>query len=220
MARALVLQAAGINCDLETARAFELAGASADLRHVNTLDARDPFAGYDLLAIPGGFSYGDDVAAGRILGDRIVRQFGDALHRFVENGRPVLGICNGFQVLVSAGLLPGGNAERAALDTNVSGSFACRWVTLRRGGASSIWTADFAADEAIELPIAHAEGRLIGDEATIERHAAFTYAEPAQRLSDDLPANPNGSVADVAGLTDSTGLVMGLMPHPERYVEP
>ncbi len=213
--RVLVLQAAGINCDRETARAFELAGATAELRHVNALDKHQPFEGFDLLAIPGGFSYGDDVAAGRILGDRLARELGDPLRDFVARGGPVIGICNGFQVLVSSGLLPG-DQRRAALDENASGSFTCRWVTLRRGPADCVWTRGWGEDEAVELPVAHAEGRLRADDET---GGAILYASPAEALVADLPPNPNQSVGDIAGLTDTTGLVLGLMPHPERYVE-
>ena len=223
---ALVLQAAGINCDRETARAFELAGASAELRHVNALlGTGNPFDGFDLLAIPGGFSFGDDVAAGRILGDRLRRELGDAIRTFVAAGKPVIGICNGFQVLTQAGLLPGGTDENpVALDDNVSGSFLCRWTTLKKGDGRCVWTSGWGDDEAVELPVAHAEGRLIFRDAAAREAAAgrraIVYGEPSSALPMDLPANPNASADDIAGLCDETGLVLGLMPHPERYVEP
>ncbi len=218
MPRALVLQAAGINCDRETARAFELAGAEVETKHVNTLDAKKPFDDFQLLAIPGGFSYGDDVAAGRILGDRLVRDFGDALRAFVDRGHPIIGICNGFQVLVSAGILPGGDG-RSALATNAAGQFTCRWVTMQRAEASCVWTSCFSPDEPFELPLAHAEGRLVSDPAAVAGHQALSYRDPSTPLAADLPPNPNGSLDAIAGLTDTTGLVLGLMPHPERYLE-
>ena len=231
--RALVLRAAGINCDLETAHAFELAGASAERRHVNELAGlADPFDGYDLLAVPGGFSYGDDIAAGRVLGDRLGRELGPAVRRFVDRGRPVVGICNGFQVLTQSGLLADDAAGRAAALTRnandathaTGGRYACRWVTLRAAGDRCVWTRGW--DGPVELPMAHAEGRLVFRDADARRDAeasgrvAVVYADPAGDLPGDFPANPNGSDGGVAGLCDDTGLVLGLMPHPERYVDP
>ena len=231
--RALVLRAAGINCDLETAHAFGLAGAVAERRHVNELAGRsDPFDGYDLLAIPGGFSYGDDVAAGRILGDRLARELGPALRRFVDRGRPIVGICNGFQVLTQAGLLPGdvpGTEGRAVALTRNSndatgGRYACRWVTVRGVAGHCVWTRDW--DGPVELPMAHAEGRLVYRDDAARRavaeagRVAVVYVPSAGELPGDFPPNPNGSADDVAGLCDDTGLVLGLMPHPERYVDP
>ena len=235
MPRALVLRAAGINCDLETARAFELAGAQAERVHVNRLVERPELLDdFDLLAVPGGFSYGDDVAAGRILGDRLARELGDPMRRFVERGGPIIGICNGFQVLTSSGLLPGdvdGQSGRTCAltqnsDEATGGRYACRWVTLKKAAKHCVWTGDWADDESVELPMAHAEGRLVfRDEAAREAvvrasRVAVTYGEPAAGLPDDLPDNPNGSEHDIAGLCDESGLVLGLMPHPERYVEP
>ncbi len=219
MPNALVLQAAGINCDRETARAFELAGAQADLRHINELATlQHPFDDYDLLAIPGGFSFGDDVAAGRILGDRLARGFGDHVRRFIEKGRPVIGICNGFQTLASSGLLGGS----CALDDNAGAAFVCRWSSLVRGRSPCVWLRNWQEDEVVELPIAHAEGRVVfADEAaTSSARAAVTYVAPSRQLSADMPPNPNGSVGNIAGLCDASGLMLGLMPHPERFVEP
>lgn len=229
-----MIRAAGINCDAETAHAFECAGASATCLHANRIvDDPNVLKDFQLLAIPGGFSYGDDIAAGRILGDRLTRQLGDVLRRFVDAGKPVIGICNGFQVLTQTDLLPGklgGRHERiCALTQNADeatgGRYACRWVSLRKIATHSAWTADFADDETIEMPMAHAEGRLVfrDDDA---RHAlaengriAIKYVEPASPLPADMPYNPNGSMDDIAGLCDESGLVLGLMPHPERYVD-
>ena len=235
MPNALVLRAAGINCDLETAHAFELAGATATRLHVNRL-AENPalLADFDLLAIPGGFSHGDDIAAGRILGDRLAREFGEALRRFVDRGGPILGICNGFQVLTNTGLLPGdvdgveGHACALTRNSNDStgGRYACRWVSLKKASDGCVWTSDLAQGETIELPMAHAEGRIVFRDdaaraATLAAgRVALAYAESSAALPGDLPANPNGSADGIAGLCDASGLVLGLMPHPERFVDP
>ena len=230
---ALVLRAAGINCDRETARAFALAGATPSVLHVNRL-AENPqmLADFDLLAIPGGFSYGDDVAAGRILGDRLARELGDDLRRFVGAGKPVVGICNGFQVLTQSGLLGEDAHGRACAltqnaDDATGGRYACRWVTCRRVAPHCVWTKAWGEDELIELPMAHAEGRLVFRDESARRAAseegrvAVAYADPIESdlLPPDLPGNPNGSVDGIAGLCDESGLVLGLMPHPERYVD-
>ena len=160
--RALILRAAGTNCDAETAHAFRLAGATPTTLHVARV-AENPaiLDDFDLLAIPGGFSYGDDIAAGRILSDQLNRTLADPLRRFVDQGRPVIGICNGFQVLVQTGLLPGGDERICALTDNAGGSFICRWITLQTVAPRCVWTRDWGEGESIELPIAHAEGRLV-----------------------------------------------------------
>ena len=232
-ARAIVLRAAGTNCDQETAWALEKAGARAERLHVNRLlEAPDPLAGVDLLVIPGGFTYGDDLGAGRILGVKLEHRLKDAIEALVARGGLVLGICNGFQALVRAGLLPGGG-RRATLARNASGKFEARWVRLRAEAARSPWV---EAGELLDLPTAHGEGRLVLESphalGELERagQVAFRYVEPeggepgvggeAGRSPAAYPANPSGSPGDVAGLVDPTGRILGLMPHPERNVEP
>ena len=222
--RALLLRAAGTNCDAETAHAFALAGATPTTLHVARV-AENPaiLDDFDLLAIPGGFSYGDDIAAGRILSDQLNRTLADPLRRFVDAGKPVIGICNGFQVLVQTGLLPGGDDRMCALTDNAGGGFICRWIKLKKAASHSVWLRDWGEDEEIELPIAHAEGRLVcaaGGMDWLEQHGrvALRYAGVVGDAA-DLPPNPNGSTNDVAALCDDSGLVLGLMPHPERYVD-
>ncbi len=221
--RVLVLRAAGINCDEETAYAWELAGADALRLHVNRL-IEDPrlLEGFQILSIPGGFSYGDDIAAGMILGLRLARHLGDPLRGFIARGGLVLGICNGFQVLVRAGLLPGpACGGPVTLTLNRSGRYEDRWVRLRVGSSRCAF---LERDEEFELPVAHAEGRFaVSSEAALAvlesrdcvalRYIAPDGGEPS------YPDNPNGSIGNVAGLTDDTGRVLGLMPHPERYVK-
>jgi phosphoribosylformylglycinamidine synthase len=219
-----VVRAAGINCEAETAHAWRLAGAEPRLVHVNDL-IRDPglLKAAHILTVPGGFSYGDDIAAGRILAARFVHHLTDALRDFVAAGKLVLGICNGFQVLVQMGLLPGGGPEMAgvSLAANASSKFEARWVRLRVEGNRCAF---LRRSRYIEAPVAHAEGRLIVDgQRTLAAlrgggHVALQYVDDRGESS-EYPANPNGSVDAIAGLTDSTGQVLGLMPHPERHVD-
>ncbi len=218
----LLLRTAGTNCDAETAHAFRLAGAETRTLHVDRLLERPAMlAEYQLLALPGGFSYGDDIAAGRILAARLATGLADAFAEFVAAGKPVIGICNGFQTLVKAGLLPGplppasmGSTQTCTLAHNASGRFVDRWVTLRTQESKCIWTKGLGAE--LELPVAHGEGRFVCASEAVraalwqDRRVALTYASD----------NFNASVDAIAGICDATGLVLGLMPHPERHVTP
>ena len=234
--RALVLRAAGTNCDGETVRALELAGASTELVHVNAL-SKDP-ARIDearIVVIPGGFSYGDYVAAGRVFGLELRTRLAAPLGRFVEGGGILVGICNGFQVLVELGMLqdPGltGRERTIALTDNASNRFECRWVTLRSEPCVCPW---LVPSECIDVPVAHAEGRfVVRDRGVLEDlfargQVALTYVDPAAATTPagpdaaelPYPLNPNGSVANIAGICDPSGRVFGLMPHPERNLFP
>lgn len=222
--RALVLRAAGVNCDMETRHALELAGAKADRIHVNRLiENKSLLDQYHIIVFPGGFSYGDDVAAGRILANQMVHHLAEPIRRFIEDGKLVLGICNGFQVLVKMGILPGIGAlkqEEVTITYNDSGKFEDRWVHLLPQTDRCVF---IEPERQIYLPVAHGEGKVVtADEATIERlksegYIAYKYVGP-EGEEGPYPINPNGSVEAIAGLTDSTGRVMGLMPHPERFV--
>ena len=226
--KVLILRSAGANCDVEAAYAFELAGAAADFVHVNQLIA-DPrmMDQYQLLAIPGGFSYGDDIAAGRILASQIRHHLADAFGRFIESQKPVIGICNGFQVLVKTDLLPGELAGRSGqnctLANNQCGRFVDRWIQLATRSQKCIWTAGI---DRLELPIAHGEGRFVPVDDSVRKslwdndQVAVVYVNSdGSPAGETFPANPNGSVDDIAGVCDATGLVFGLMPHPERFVD-
>lgn len=211
--RALVLCAPGTNRDGDAAFALQLVGADPHRVLINELFA-NPKLLHDaqLLVVPGGFSYADALGAGRLFALELVTRLNDELAAFVEAGKPVIGICNGFQVLVRTGLLPGAGG-RVALGENSGGRFVCDWVRLAPSSKRCVWTA--ALDEDIECPIAHGEGRFTTDTATHEALAAndqiaFRYAG----------GNPNGSDHDIAGICDTTGLVLGLMPHPEDHVLP
>ncbi|WP_169973944.1 phosphoribosylformylglycinamidine synthase I [Tautonia rosea] len=219
--RAIVLRAPGTNCDEETVAAWQLAGADVETAHVDrVLESPGILDAFQLLTIPGGFSYGDDLGAGRILATRL-GALDDALRRFHDRGGLILGICNGFQVLVKAGLLPGGH--RATITHNDSGRFECRWVRLL---ASSPGRSPFLPDgDPIELPVAHGEGKFVTesqealDALDSAGQLALRYIDDSNRPTESYPSNPNGSPAGVAGVIDPTGRIFGLMPHPERFVE-
>ncbi|MGH7178805.1 MAG: phosphoribosylformylglycinamidine synthase I [Tepidisphaeraceae bacterium] len=215
--RALILRSAGTNCDMETAHAFTLAGADPHRLHVNRLlENPRSLHEHEVLAIPGGFSYGDDIAAGRILANQLVQHLGDDLRRFVDSGKPIIGVCNGFQVLIKTDLLPGPIAGRTGqsctLTGNDSARFIDRWVSLEARQSKCVWTSGLSS---IELPIAHGEGRFVPADDAVRRALWDDQRVPLVYTKSD---NPNGSVDDIAGICDHTGLAFGLMPHPERHV--
>jgi phosphoribosylformylglycinamidine synthase I len=218
--RALVLRAPGTNCDAETVRAFELAGGLARRLHVRALVERPALLDdAQILCIPGGFSYGDDIASGRIFALELRVRLADALRRFRDRGGLILGICNGFQVLIQSGLLlaNGAGAPSASLAHNHSGRFVDRWVPLVARAGPCVFLRGVTT---LELPVAHGEGRFVAGSRT-----ALTLLDAAGLLvlrydvATAPDANPNGSQADVAGACDDTGRVFGLMPHPERFVD-
>ena len=221
----LILRTAGTNCDAETLLAVQKAGGSGTVLHVNRLLERpavlDDFHG---LILPGGFSYGDDLGAGRIFANELRLRLRDPIRRFISRGRLVLGICNGFQILVKAGLLPDPDSGevRVTLGENDSNRFEARWVRLKVCSSLS----EFIKEPAeFELPVAHGEGKFIPrDAATLDalrknRQIILTYAGPDGREG-GYPWNPNGSRDGIAGICDPSGRVLGLMPHPERNADP
>jgi phosphoribosylformylglycinamidine synthase len=223
--KAMVLRTAGTNCDFETAYALETAGAAAERVHVNRLAERPAMLDdYAILAVPGGFSYGDDVAAGKILAVELTARLGDALRKFVERGGLVIGICNGFQVLVKTGLLPGAGlaAGTCTLTDNNCRRYYDGWVYLRCLPSRSVLT--LGTNQVIRLPVAHAEGRFVTkDKQALDvivggGQVALQYCDPDGIASQEFPHNPNGSDLAIAGISDDTGQVLGMMPHPERYV--
>jgi phosphoribosylformylglycinamidine synthase len=214
----LVLRAPGTNCDAETAFAFEQAGATTEALHINRLlENPSLFERFQILCVPGGFSYGDDLGAGRILGNQIQHHLDDAMARFKADGKLILGICNGFQVLMkSPVLLPPdtNNGPAATLTLNDSGRYHDCWVRLETRGQKCVFLAGI---ERMYLPVAHAEGKFVArDEATLQQLDAAGQLVLRYVHAD----NPNGAQADVAGVCDATGRVLGLMPHPERHIDP
>lgn len=225
---ALILTGFGINCDKETANAFVRAGAHAERMHLNDI-AADPscLERYQMLAVPGGFSFGDDIASGRILANRLRHKLGGPLKKFVQDGKLIIGICNGFQVLVKMGILPlfeGDFKQEVTLAWNNSCRFENRWVNLKIDPKTKcVWLKDM---DMLEVPVRHGEGKFIArDEATLDRlrkqgQVAVRYADdrsaPAKGV---FPANPNGAQDDIAGICDPSGRILGLMPHPEAHVD-
>jgi phosphoribosylformylglycinamidine synthase len=220
-----VLHTDGTNCDVETAWAFEKCAGAPRLVHVNELrSGSQKLADFGVLVIPGGFSYGDDVHSGKILAVELTSFLREALADFVARGRPVLGICNGFQVLVRTGLLPYARigAISAALMANDSGRFECRWIRMRVEG-DSIFTRGLVG-RTVTYQVAHGEGKFYAPRPVLEDLEAagqvvFRYVDRDGAPTTAYPDNPNGSLNAIAGITDPSGLVLGLMPHPERFVE-
>lgn len=233
--RVLILRAPGTNCDEETAYAFEAAGAVAERVHVNRLIENPSLASrYQVLCLPGGFSYGDDIAAGRILASQLNRHLSDMVRDFSGQDRLVLGICNGFQVLMRLGVLTAGVSEKqpATLTWNNHGHFEDRWVHLSVDQTPCVFLKNI---KRMYLPIAHAEGKFVTDSPeSLEKLAkegrlALRYASQNESDVADqgshsqvlaFPQNPNGSDANVAGICDASGRMFGLMPHPERHIDP
>ncbi|MFH1237206.1 MAG: phosphoribosylformylglycinamidine synthase I [Candidatus Aenigmatarchaeota archaeon] len=215
MVKTLVLRADGTNCDEETAYAFHLAGSHADSIHINELmKGKKSLDDYQILAIPGGFAHGDDVASGKILANLIRFRLSRDFVKFIESGKLVIGICNGFQAIVKAGLLPAfagfGNQE-ATLAANDSGYFIDKWVTLNHvNKGKCVFTKGMKSE--IFVPINHGEGKFIASPEILHSletndQVVFTYKD-----------NPNGSMNSIAGICNTQGNVFGLMPHPEKFV--
>jgi phosphoribosylformylglycinamidine synthase len=221
--KVIVLRSAGTNCNEETVFAFSRWGAYVEQVHINALmSGAKKLDDYHILALPGGFSYGDDIASGRILANELRLKLGEDMKKFIRDGKLIIGICNGFQILVKAGILPGlgwGVGQEATLFYNDSAKFEARWVHLKME-SRCVWTKGMSPQ--IYLPVAHAEGKFIPrDKKVLDalashgqivlRYCSIDGGKPS------YPDNPNGSVDDIAGITDTTGRVLGLMPHPERH---
>lgn len=216
MVNALVIRAAGTNTDVETVVACEKAGFRTDLLHVNRLVEKPAlFDGYQLFIVPGGFSYGDDLGSGRVFANELRLRLIDPIRKFIRDGKLVLGICNGFQVLVKSGLLPdplGDGPPAVTLTFNDSGRFEDRWVRLRAVSAKSVWLRE---GDLLETAVTHGEGKFVAPAETLDRLEAA-----GQVVLKYVDGNPNGSLRDIAGICDDTGRVLGLMPHPEKHQDP
>lgn len=230
MPTTLIIRTAGTNCDRELAYAFERAGSGIASIHLNQLiDEPALIERFDLIGVPGGFSYGDDIAAGRIFANRLKHRLLEPLQQAIARGVPIIAPCNGFQVLVKMGLLPDPSVatQTVTLADNTSGRFTDQWITVKVEAASPcIWTQGL---DTFDLPMAHGEGRFTAPDHVIDqlegnKQVALRYtsphADPPPNSSPQPPHNPNGSVHDIAGICDPTGLVLGLMPHPERFIDP
>ena len=219
--RALIVRAPGTNCDAETAFAFREAGADVALVHINKLIGRgEVLSDYQIMVIPGGFTYGDDIGAGRVFANELRIKLGDDIRAFIDRGGLILGICNGLQVLVKAGFLPGGDkAEQAVtLAANDSGRFECRWVYLKVNRQSPCLFTE--GIEFMYLPVANGEGKVVtrGELSLPDSNIVLTYTDRYGNTSPSYPDDPSGSECHIAGICDETGRIFALMPHPERHV--
>jgi phosphoribosylformylglycinamidine synthase len=226
-----VLRVGGTNCDAETKRAFEELGVQAEILHINEVVKRRNLLNYHVLVLPGGFAYGDYVRAGAIWAKWMLAKLGKELKVFVDENRPILGICNGFQVLVEAGLLPGFNGmtpyPEAALATNFPPGYNCRWIHLKHENSGKcIFTWKIPRRKVLKIPVAHSEGRFMfakeKENQFLEKlnengQLVFRYcSRNGEYAEGSFPANPNGSFHDIAGICSPEGTIFGLMPHPER----
>ncbi len=226
--KALILHTTGTNRDHDAAEALALAGAVPEIVHLNQLRAGDRnWQVYQMLVLPGGFSYADALGAGKLLALELKVYFAEEVRAFVNSGKPVIGICNGFQALVKSGILPdpavNGTHPAATLTFNAGGHFECRWVTLQPQSSTCIWTRGIS--EPIYCPVAHGEGNFLtqqdqtGSWLKANDQIALVYTRPnGQPACGEYPYNPNGSVMDIAGICNPGGNVLGLMPHPENHI--
>ncbi len=224
--RVLVLRAAGSNCDQETAFAFDQAGGSSDLVHINRLlENKRLLSEYQILAIPGGFTYGDDISAGKVYANQLRFHLAEQLQRFYDQNKLIIGICNGFQVLVKAGLLPNMDLQgeqTVTLTNNDAGRYDDRWIYLRVNDSPCVFTREIK--KIVHFPMAHAEGKFmpahdgVMNELRNNRQLVFQYVK-SDGSKAEYPWNPNGSTDDIAGICDPSGRVLGLMPHPERNID-
>ena len=219
--RTLILRAPGTNCDAETVFAFQQAGAMVSLVHVNRLiGGEEKLSDYQILVIPGGFTYGDDISGGKVLANEIKLKLGEDILRFIEDGKLILGICNGLQVLAKAGILPrpsGDGSPLLTLSPNDSGKFECRWVHLSVNKESPcIFTEGI---DSLYLPVAHGEGKVVVEpEVLPQLNIVLYYTDEHGNNKAGYPYNPNGSVMNIAGICDTSGRIFALMPHPERHI--
>jgi phosphoribosylformylglycinamidine synthase I len=226
----LILHATGTNRDHDVAQAIQAAGGMPEIVHINQLRRGERrWQDYQMLVLPGGFSYADALGAGSLLAMDLSIYFTTEVTQFVSSGKPVIGICNGFQALLKSGILPDplkiGEPRRTTLTFNQEGHFECRWVTLQPVSQKCIWTHGLQQD--VRCPVAHGEGNFVVESPDVldalaaNDQVAFVYSAPDGRPAGGLyPDNPNGSMGDVAGICNPSGNVLGLMPHPENHIFP
>lgn len=224
--KALILKADGINRDEDLAFAFSIAGADAKIVHINELRYKqEKLNNFDILGLPGGFSYGDDIASGKIQAIEMTTFFGDELRKFVQRNNTVtIGVCNGFQALIRTGLLPFGTIGEmhATLTNNDSGHFECRWINMKVQNSACKFM-NGMEDFIVSYPVAHGEGKFFANEKTLQEIenknlVVFRYVNNQRNPTQQYPQNPNGALNAIGGICDTTGRVLGLMPHPECFV--
>ena len=227
-----ILQSDGTNCDNELFYAFKKAGGSPEFVHINEFrDEQAPSFGgktkslkdFDILALPGGFSYGDDIASGKILAIELISFLKDEIKKFRDRGGLIIGVCNGFQTLVRTGLLPFGNLGKmdATLDNNDSGHFECRWIDLKSEKSKCVFLKNSYKGH---FAVNHGEGKFFSQPSVIKKIedqnlVVFRYVDESGNPTQEYPENPNGSINAIAGVCDPTGRILGLMPHPEKFID-
>lgn len=221
--KTLVLTGYGINSDFELQNSFRMAGAQADRVHFNDAMQKNLLREYHILAIPGGFAFADDIASGKVFANKLRFKMQTQVQDFISQGKLVIGICNGFQILVKAGLLPNPKelAQTTTLTFNDSGHFEDRWVQLKGCDSKSVWAKGI---KELPLPVRHGEGKFVASEETLallnkNKQVAFRYFNPSKAKA-EYPWNPNGAMEDIAAICDETGRVFGIMPHPEAFAFP
>jgi len=223
--RVCILRVAGTNRDGDVKNVFEHLGIKADVCHLNRIAREKNLLDYHIAVLPGGFSYGDYIRSGAIFGKELKIKIGDQMKKFVDDGRALLGICNGFQILVESGFVPAINGAseypEAVLANNASARFECRWISMKNQDSNCKLTTSIPKDKTIRAPIAHGEGRFLADEKILEkleenRQIVFRYSKPNGELANgEYPYNPNGAVDDISGICNPEGNVLAFMPHPE-----
>lgn len=223
MVKALVFSGYGLNCEEETKVAFELSGADAEIVHINdVIDGLKRLDDYQILAFPGGFSYGDDTGSGNAFANKVRNHLWEKLQNFIKKDKLIIGICNGFQIIVNLGLIPALDKKygdrQVALLHNKNARYINRWVDLKVEGKKTPWLKDI---DAFPAPIAHGEGRFFADPKTLQAlnksgQIVLRYIKGGICDYQNLEENPNGSLEAIAGITDESGKIFGLMPHPER----
>ncbi len=223
--KVLIMSGYGINCEKESAHAFEKAGAECEIVHINDLiSKKKKMSDYNIIMFPGGFSYGDDTGSGNAFANKIKNNLWEDLLEFINSGKLILGVCNGFQVMTHLGLFAtdGDYGKRiSSLESNTSNRYECLWVNIKNNNSNCIFTKGI---EQTHLPIAHGEGRFTCDKNTLEElkknnQIVFTYCNEAGDDAENVyPINPNGALNDIAAICDKTGRLMGMMPHPERAI--
>jgi phosphoribosylformylglycinamidine synthase subunit PurQ / glutaminase len=226
-----VMRVGGTNCDAETARAFHELGVQAEVKHVNELVKQNNLLDYSMIVFPGGFSFGDYVRSGVIFARSLSAKLGKQMEQFVDEGRPILGICNGFQIMVEYGLLPGFDGisqyPEATLTTNVPSGFKCEWIYLKNENRGKcLFSSAIPTGRVLAMPIAHGEGRFLMpvekekqllQKLIDEDMVVFRYCDENGTPANGVyPTNPNGAYYDIAGICNKEGTIFGLMPHPER----
>ncbi len=224
--KVIVITGYGINCDEETAFAFNKVGADVEIVHINDLtEDKSKLKSAQILVFPGGFSYGDDTGSGKAFANKIKNNLFTEIKDFIKRGNLIIGICNGFQILVNLGLLPAANGgygeKQVALLHNQKARFECRWVKIRVESNICVFTKGI---KEMNIPIAHGEGNFYADEKMMSKmndsdQVVFRYVKEDSTLAEgEFPFNPNGALEDVAGICDETGHILGMMPHPERSI--